>query len=187
MRTFVAIELSENIRRRLGEAVSELSDLGGRVRWQSPATMHLTLKFIGDMDEKDAPEAVAVLEEVALATRPFVMSVEGLSGFPPHGTPRVVHAPVVEPSGVLEQLQRNVDRELGREMGVERDGRTYIPHVTLGRVKDRRKAPSLEQMKEALADDSFGRMDVTSFTLFKSDLTPEGAVHTPIHEFEFEG
>jgi 2'-5' RNA ligase len=187
MRTFVAIELPDSIRWRLAEAIGELKDLGGRVRWQRPETMHLTLKFIGDLDDQAVPDAIAALEKVAAGSASFEMFVEGLSGFPPHGTPRVVHVPVAEPTGMLAQLQKNVDRELSRELGIDREGRDYIPHITLGRVKNRRKAPALSRMRDALQQTAFGTFEAEAFILFKSDLRPDGAVHTPVHEFEFKG
>ncbi len=105
MRTFIAIELDEACRRRLVKAVELLRPTAGGVRWVSAESMHLTLKFIGEVDELDIPGAIEALGPAAEAGEQFTMRVSGVSGFPPHGRPRVIHVGIEEPDGVLAALQ----------------------------------------------------------------------------------
>ncbi len=183
MRTFVAIELDDACRRALAEATDALRQVADGVRWVKAESIHLTLKFIGELAERDVPTAVSALEEAVRGIGPFTMEVGGISGFPPRGTPRVIHAGVRAETGALLGLQKKVEDALANGIGVEKDRRHYVPHLTLGRVKDRRKCPSLDALSAAVEDQDFGRVDVDSIVLMRSDLRPTGAVYTPIQRF----
>jgi 2'-5' RNA ligase len=184
MRTFVAIELDEACRRRLVATVEVLRRVSSGVRWVKAPSMHLTLKFIGELRELDLPRAIAALGPAAASAEPFEMTVAGLSGFPPTGVPRVVHVDVAESTGTLVSLQRAVDAALEDELGLAREKRRYVPHVTLGRVKDRRAGPRMDDLASALDRQDFGTVPVDSMVLMKSDLRPDGAVYTPLHVFQ---
>ncbi len=183
MRTFVALELDEDCREGLVRAIGALKRVASGVRWVKPDSLHVTLKFIGDIKSTDLPDAIDCLQDAAAAVEPFTMSVGGLSGFPPRGTPRVIHVGAEGPGDVFRRLHAAVDGALAEELGVSPDNRRYIPHVTLGRVKRRGECPSLQTMREALEDDDFGQVLVDSFVLMESDLRPDGAVYTVLHRF----
>ncbi len=187
MRTFVAVELDEPCRRALARAAEALKDAAPGVRWVRPEAMHLTLKFIGELAEADLPAAIGCLQEPAAAGRPFTMEVAGLAGFPPRGTPRVIHVGVEEPSGALEKLQAAVEEALAGELGIAPQKRRYVPHVSLGRVKDRRRCPTVGELAGLLDAQQFGRVQVDSFVLMMSALRPTGALYTPIHRFPLHG
>ncbi len=145
--------------------------------------MHLTLKFIGEIDELAIPGAIEALGPAAEAAEPFTMRVTGVSGFPPRGKPRVIHVGIEEPDGVLAALQKAVEAAVAEELGVAPEGRRWTPHVTLGRVKDARRCPRVEEIAAAVPDRDFGQVYVESFVLMASDLRPTGAVYTPVHRF----
>ena len=183
MRAFVAVELDDACRAALRGALARLRDVARGVRWVGPESLHLTLKFIGELAEADLPRAVASLEAAAASARPFTMHVCGLSGFPPRGTPRVIHVEVREASGVLRGVQAEVEEGLARDLGVAKEKRPFVPHLTLGRVRDRRRCPGVAEISAAVADQDFGEVEVDSVVLMKSDLRPTGAVYTPLHRF----
>jgi len=183
LRTFVAVELDDHCRDGLVRAIGDLKRAASGVRWVKPDSLHVTLKFIGEIKPTDLPVAIDCLQHAAGAVEPFTMSVAGLSGFPPRGTPRVVHVHADGPGDVFERLHEAVEEVLAEELGVSPEKRRYIPHITLGRVKKRGKCPPLEAMKEAVPDDDFGEVDVDSVLLMESDLQPEGAVYTVLHRF----
>jgi len=187
LRTFVAIELDEACRSGLMSAMAALGPLARGVRWVRPGALHLTLKFIGELRDTDLPAAIECLTPAAAQGGPFTMDVGGLSAFPPRGVPRVIHVGVQEPTGALESLQSAVERALQHALGVRREGRRYEAHVTLGRVKDRRRCPPVEELTAALPEQDFGRVAVESFVLMRSDLHPDGAVYTPMHRFPLGG
>ncbi len=185
MRTFVAIELNEACRQALGRAIDVLRPVAPGVRWVRPDAIHLTIKFIGELPETDLPAAIDCLDAAAEGVGPFTMVLSGLSGFPPKGTPRVIHVGVDEPTGGLAALQKAVDRGFSRDLRIARDRRRFTPHITLGRVRDRRRCPSVDELSTALTDQDFGSVDVDSFVLMLSELKPTGAVHTPLHRVAF--
>ena len=187
MRTFIAVELDETCRRRLVKTVELLRPMAGGVRWVSPESMHLTLKFIGEVDELAIPGAIEALGPAAGAAEPFTMRVAGVSAFPSRGRPRVIHVGIEEPDGVLAVLQSAVEAALAEELGVAPERRRWTPHVTLGRVKDARRCPRVEQIAAAVPEQDFGRVEVDSFVLMASELRPAGAVYTPVHRFPLGG
>jgi len=187
MRTFIAVELDEACRRRLARAVELLRPMAGGVRWVSAESMHLTLKFIGEVDELAIPGAIDALGPAAEGAEPFTMRVAGVSGFPSRGRPRVIHVGIEEPGRALTALQAAVEAAVAEELGVSPERRRWTPHVTLGRVKDARRCPRVEEIAAAVPDQDFGRVDVDSFVLMASELRPNGAVYTPVHRFPLGG
>ncbi len=183
MRTFVAVELDDECRERLLDALAALRDAAGGVRWVKPQALHVTLKFIGELKEPDLPDAVRMIQSACEGAEPFRMRVADLSGFPPHGTPRVIHVKAHAPDDALEELHEAVEGALADGLGVKREKRKYIPHITLGRVKKRSACPPLEELRATVPRQEFGTVEVNSIVLMKSDLRPEGAVYTPLQHF----
>jgi len=186
LRTFVAIELNERTRNALLDAQQALRVAAGGVRWVRPNALHLTLKFIGELREPDLPLAVRSLEEATRQAGPFTMELTELSSFPSRGAPRVIHVRVQELTGELERLHDAVNRALADNLGIAPEKRRYIPHVTLGRVKELGAYPGLEGLKSAGRSEGFGAVNVHSIVLMKSDLSPGGAVYSVIHRFPLE-
>ena len=185
MRTFVAIELDDACRRRLASALDSLRGAVPGVRWVKPEGAHLTLKFIGELEEPDLPAAIAALTAPAAAARPFVMACAGIGAFPPRGPLRVIHMPVEEPTGALESLVRAVDECLAEGIGLARETRSFKPHVTLGRVKRPRDCPALEEIAARAGETDFGEVMVEEIVLMRSQLTPQGAVYTALTRLPF--
>jgi 2'-5' RNA ligase len=178
VRTFLAIELDDAIRERLAAAQERLRSQAGGVKWVEAENIHLTLKFLGEIDEDVAPLVAEALGPVAAGIEPFEMRLAGLGAFPPHGAPRVVWAGVQEPSGRLLELHRRIEREL-EALGIEREDRPFTAHVTLGRIKDR-PDPRLRHALDARAADDFGSQAVTHVTFFQSVLSPAGPTYTAL-------
>jgi 2'-5' RNA ligase len=183
MRTFVAIELTEDCRQNLLNAIQSLQPIAGGIKWSGPPQLHLTIKFIGEIPEEAVPDAEEALAQAAAEVEPFSMQVSGLSGFPPKGVPRVLFAAVQEDSGALGELQSRVENVLETSLGVEPEDRKFIPHVTLGRVKKKGFCPPLDKLQDQLQETDFGTVPVNNMVLIKSELTPDGPIYTPLHTF----
>ena len=179
MRTFIAIDLDEGIRRRLVDVQERLRGVAPRVRWVRPEGLHVTLKFLGEIDEEMVEPVTAVVAEAAEGIAPFQVRVAGLGAFPPRGAPRVLWAGVDDPAGQLATIHRRIDRGLA-PLGFERERRRFHPHVTLGRAKDRRADPGLRTTLDGLCDHELGVQAVAEIVLFHSILDPTGAVHNPL-------
>jgi 2'-5' RNA ligase len=183
MRSFIAVEIGDVCRRALEGVIEQLTSIARGVRWVKPDGLHLTLKFIGEMDEADLARAIECLQAVAVGSAPFVMSMSGISGFPPRGVPRVIYVELHEPTGVLAALQKEVEDELAEELNIAREDRPFAAHVTLGRTKDRSRCPSMDEIVAAVAAQDLGRVKVDSFVLMRSQLRPDGAIYTPVSRF----
>ena len=163
------------MRAALAGAQQKLARCPAKVKWVAPENIHLTLKFLGDVDE---PTAAGVGAAMAAASGggPFTFAVEGLGAFPPRGRPRVVWAGVTDGAAAASQLQAKLETGL-RPLGFKKE-RSFVPHLTIGRVKSPKGAPDLAVMIEQLAGTTFGSCTASEIVLFESTLTPQGAIYS---------
>ena len=184
IRTFIAIELSADVLRRIGTLLERIqADVPpGLVRWVRPEGIHLTLKFLGDV-QADRLEGLAVALQSACAPHaPFSLSIGGMGVFPNPQRPRVIWIGVDEPTGALVRLQRDVERAIA-PLGFPTERRPFSPHLTLGRVKGAKiPAPTLEALGQYAthARVHVGEMAVDAVHLMRSDLSPAGARYTEL-------
>jgi 2'-5' RNA ligase len=183
VRTFVAIELSPDVLRKIGALQARIKDEvpPGLVRWVRPEGIHLTLKFLGDVSA-DRLDAIAEAMQAACAPHPpFSLSIGGMGVFPNPRRPRVVWIGVEEPGGTLLRLQRDVERAIS-PLGFPAERRRFSPHLTLGRVKQGRTAAELEALGQYTthARVRIGEMAVDAVYLMRSDLRPTGAVYSEL-------
>ena len=182
MRTFIALELSEGTREALSRVAEGLKPGLGRVTWVKPDRMHLTLKFLGEIDQESAGPICERLEEVCLTAAPFSLAVVGIGCFPNPRRPRVIWAGLegdVEPA---RHLQREIDTALS-PLGFEREQRPFSPHITLGRVRGAIKQGLLSEAIEAGSGRRFGEETIDEVTFMRSRLEPGGPIYTPIARF----
>ncbi|MEK7328639.1 MAG: RNA 2',3'-cyclic phosphodiesterase [Chloroflexota bacterium] len=185
VRGFIAIELSPALRGRLKNIIAILRQATPpkAVSWVMADNIHLTLKFLGDIPEKDIPPISVALTEAASTVEPFSFSVSGLGCFPNFKRPRVLWAGI-EPSSAkaVVGLQAAIEARL-TPLGYPPEDRAFSPHLTLGRV--RREAHPAEAAKAGEAVRAQSRIElgsafVDAVTLMKSDLRPGGPVYTPL-------
>ena len=180
MRCFIAFEVPEDFQESLGGIQAKLRAAGADVKWALARSIHLTVKFLGDVRDEDVPKTCDVMSAVAAAARPMELSIRGLGTFPPGGTPRVVWAGLTGDVEPLVTLVASLERGIADAVGIAPEARPFHPHLTVGRVRSARGA---DRLLKALA--SAGPADVGTFTadelvLFMSELTREGPVHTPM-------
>ena len=183
MRLFLAIELDDEVLHAAGRVIEALkrraSSLAPRARigWVLPDRMHLTVRFIGYVDERQAARIRGVLK-APIEVPAFRLRVEGLGTFPPKGTPRVIWAGLSSGSEALATVEREVTARL-TPVGIPPEDRPYSPHLTLARVKD---AAGLKAgpLLEGIAPWSLGSATVDACTLFESRLSPKGPTYVPL-------
>lgn len=186
IRSFIAIELPDEIRHALAEVQKNLRrDVGG-VRWVEPGSIHLTLKFLGDIPAEQIQPIAAAAMGVVQDEPPLSLGVSGLGAFPNPRRPRVIWVGIEGDVERLGRLQTRLEEALG-PLGFPREERAFRPHLTVGRVKDPRRPPDLTR---ALADVTVPRcnsFDVREILLYKSDLKPPGAIYTKLQHLPFAG
>jgi RNA 2',3'-cyclic 3'-phosphodiesterase len=174
IRAFLALAFDEPMRARLADALERLKREVAGVRWLSPETIHLTLRFLGPSSPAALERLAGDVERAARACASCEARVEGVGFFPPQGPPRVIWAGLVVPPSVLE-LQAGCERA-SVAAGFPREGRPFRPHVTLGRWRDRVRRPEAPSL-------DLGTTKLGPVILYQSERRPQGAVHTPLREF----
>lgn len=188
MRTFIAIKLDQDIKRGLSQLIEELRircTEGRGIKWVKPEGMHLTLKFLGEIEEDRLPHIETALKRISEQHTPFSLRVKGTGCFPPKSkVPRVLWVGIEE-GGVLERLQIQIEEEMER-IGFPKEHRRFHPHLTLGRVKVASNLGETLNLLEKYQDKTFGEMEVTHLTFYRSVLKPTGAEYSVLSEAEFK-
>ncbi len=181
MRTFIAIDLDPAIKAALLELVGALQRKGAEVRWVRPEGLHLTLKFLGEVEPSGLPAVAEAVRTAAAAGPSFPLAVRGTGTFPDGSRPRVLWAGVGEGPELLG-LQEAVEAGLEKE-GYPREARPFHPHLTLGRVKGPSRLAEAVRELDKRRETLFGEMTVRKVAMFESVLKPQGAEHRIAEEF----
>lgn len=176
MRLFIAVDVDDPIREKIKPVLSELSRING-VKAVEPENLHITLLFLGEVNESRVSKIEEKLSEVEF--EPFKILFEGVGAFPNVNSPRVVWVGVKE-SGELTGLANNIYEKL-KKLGFRRD-KEFKAHLTVGRVK--RKNPEVSEVIKRHASENFGEMEIRSFRLKQSILTPKGPIYKDLRVFE---
>ncbi len=188
VRCFIAVELSDDAReevQRLIEAVSELEIRG--VRAVRPGGVHVTLRFLGDIERDAVHNAIAAIRASAPQSRPFDLSLADVGAFPNTRSARVLWVGVSGDTDRLGELHERVEDELA-DAGFRRDRRRFNPHITVARLRERVSGSDRRRVVDTASSVGHGRVAfrVEAVTLFQSTLHPEGSIHTPLCRVRFE-
>ncbi len=181
MRLFVAVHLPDEVRERLAVVQHRLQGVQADVSWVRPGNIHLTLKFLGEVEPVRLDGLRVALAEVARATEPCEVAVAGVGSFGGR-IPRVVWAGIMAGAETLSALAGRVDAALVG-VGFPRESRPFSPHLTLGRVRSSRNAAEFVGALRDEAREDFGATRVTAFFLMESQLNPKGSIYTVVDSF----
>jgi len=180
IRAFIAIELPVKIIDCLKEIQDELKHTSNKVTWVKPENIHLTIKFMGDIEADKVNRLTGFLEGAAAKSYSFDISVKGVGGFPTIDNPRILWVGIEDDKN-LSHLYDNLENGLAA-LGFEKEERPFKPHLTLGRIKFLKYKKGLKERIERFKDITLGKCRIDSICLFQSRLTPEGTVHTKLKE-----
>lgn len=187
VRSFVAIELPEGLKLELDDLVERLTSHGqSGVRWVDPHSIHLTLKFLGDVAVDRLDDIAAALTESVRGIFPFRLGLGGLGVFPNPKRVRVAWVGVSGETDKLRQLQRQVESTL-ENLGFAAESRPFTPHLTLARLRDRVSADErarFGQLIDATPFEARHAIDVDAINLMRSQLTRQGAVYSRINSIK---
>jgi RNA 2',3'-cyclic 3'-phosphodiesterase len=175
VRTFVAVDLPGEIREEIRKIQQDLRQCRARLTLVDPGIIHITVKFLGEVDERDLEPVSRALKEIQID--PFSIDVTGIGVNNPR-RPRVVWAHILD-RGESAVLNEWVESALG-PLGFPREDRVYTPHATIARVKE--PDPSLMEAIRPHSHHPFGTCSISGFSLKKSTLTPKGPVYETIME-----
>ena len=180
IRSFIAIDFPEETRKALEDIQKKLKQYGAGVRWVKPGSIHLTLKFLGNIHAAQVEDIARAVAQEIRDQAPITLRPAGLGAFPSLRKPRVIWIGMEGEVQRLTGIQVRVDSAL-EPLGFVREKRGFRPHLTIGRVKDRRRLQSLIDAMAELEIPKFDSFDVTEIILYKSDLRPTGAIYTKLH------
>jgi len=184
IRCFIAVELDESVKTELGRLQKRLAkQLRGDefgINWVKPERIHLTLKFLGDVDDTLIPEICSAVSEAAEHFSPFEIELSGLGCFPPNNRPaRVLWAGITTGAETLGELAEAIDLNLGvLDFGPET--RKFSPHLTLARIKQPNAGKSVRNLVEQSPVDIIAGQTVGEITVFQSELTRSGPIYTSL-------
>jgi len=192
MRLFVALEIDEAIRERIQRFADELKLLTSNVRWVSPESLHITLKFIGEQSESKVGAIEGALGKLSAPS--MQISFRGCGFFPNAKSSRVFWIGVEAGAG-LAQIAKQIDEKLA-PLGIEHEKRTFSPHLTVARAGGGSGAPgrqkgdspnqsfaAVQKRLAGIPSPEFGTMTASEFFLYRSQLSSEGSRYTKIARF----
>jgi len=186
VRAFLAIEPPAEILKEIGKIQGRLKEACPfDIRWVKPEAMHLTLKFFGNISESEIAAVSQVVGKHTADAVPLHLEAKTLGVFPSLKRPRVLWIGLQGDTAPLVSLQKNLERGF-EDCGFAREERPLRPHLTLGRIKAVKEIVGLEKTIESGRDFAAGSFWAAGLALFKSDLTPRGAVYTKLAWFSFD-
>jgi 2'-5' RNA ligase len=181
LRTFIAVPLPPECARTLAEMQGALRKSGADVRWTAIPSIHLTLKFLGEVDPAVLPALAGALRELP-AAEPFTLRLEGAGAFPDLKRPRVIWCGIEGDLPALSLLQENIETACSRA-GFPREDRKFHPHLTLGRVQGKRNLqPLLDYI--GIASSPGCELVVDHYRIYKSTLTPQGPIYDVLESIQ---
>jgi 2'-5' RNA ligase len=178
IRTFIAIDVGKPIRDRIIALQETLARSGAQVKWVEPENLHLTLLFLGEVDERDVPPVCQAVSDAAAKQSAFTMTVESAGCFPNPRRPRVLWVGISAGSQEVCALHDALEQPLLDLGCYRREDRKYTPHITLGRI---RTDPGSDQLAAALAKQAAwkgGDTTIREVHVMSSELSSEGPLYT---------
>lgn len=188
LRLFIAVDLSNEVVAHARRVVQKLQAAPARVRWVDTKNMHLTLHFLGDVDELEMPAICKALDEVGAESGPFDVEVGGVGAFPNVHNPRTLWLGIRRGGDDLVALHGRIDRRL-EALGYRSEERQFKPHLTVGRVRENppEALAALAGELSALADLHAGVTDVCEVVLYQSTPGREGPTYEALHTADLKG
>jgi len=185
MRTFIAIDLPQNIKDGLQRIQDKLKASEADVKWVSPENIHLTLKFLGEIDDAKLAKINEIMLKVCSGKEQFQLSIRSLGVFPKINFPRVIWVGIDKGDKETNEIAQDLEERIA-SLGIPKEKRAFSSHITIGRVRSmlnrQRLAEELERPENAPQGKDFPDFMVTKITLFKSSLSPKGPVYEALKE-----
>jgi len=185
MRTFIAIPLPIEARTLLADMQKTMRSFDADVRWTAASSIHMTMKFLGEIETASLPQLVQSLRMATAEERRFTLRMHGLGAFPDLRNPRVIWCGLDGDLPQLEMLHKKVETACA-DAGFPPEERPFQAHLTLGRVRGKTNLkPLLDYIK--IGSSLEHTFDVKEFNVYQSTLRPEGALYSVLATIELKG
>jgi 2'-5' RNA ligase len=177
IRTFIAVEIPENITSVIRELQQGLKDYGVDIRWIRPENIHLTLKFLGDVEAVDVDKISGAISKTVDGVASIPLQAKGIGVFPGIKRPRVLWVGLTGQLELLIRLQKTLDENL-KGIGFPKEKRSFKSHLTIGRMKAKINSKKIVDALMAFRNFESETFIADKIILFKSELKPQGALYT---------
>lgn len=178
MRTFIAVELPEQIKKEIEVLQAPLKKTNAFVSWVKPGNIHITLKFLGEVPEEKINEVFSACEAALKNAGKFKMNLKGMGAFPDFRRPRVIWVGAGKGGEELSDMATKIEEEI-EKIGYPKEKRKFSAHFTIGRVKSPKNIEKLIELVKS-SDFETADIEVSEVTVMKSQLHPAGAIYTPL-------
>ncbi|MBN2211536.1 MAG: RNA 2',3'-cyclic phosphodiesterase [Sedimentisphaerales bacterium] len=184
MRVFIALELDDGIKMKLGALQRQLRSQhhlnDPSIKWVHPDNIHLTLKFLGEVEDRLINDVCLAVTQTASQFEPFDFHIAGVGSFPPGGSARVLWTGVTEGGEDLQALAEAIDHAC-HKLGFPLEARKFSSHITLARVKNLVVGHKAREAVETTGPLDIGAQGVSNITVFQSVLERGGPAYTAMH------
>ncbi len=176
VRAFIAIRLPDDVIEHLRQVQSGLKKESWPVKWVEPGNIHLTLKFLGNVSRSALDDISAAMQSAAGSYEPLMLAASGLGAFPGVRKPRVLWAGVNGDLDTLAKLHAALEEELSK-LGIEKEGKKFKGHLTLGRIKGKVNPESVIDAVKRYGGSTSREFKADCLRLYQSELKPSGPIY----------
>ncbi len=187
IRTFIAVEVDPGIRANAVALQKTLSKSGATVKWVEPANLHVTLVFLGEVDDRELPAVCKAVASVAATEPPFALRFAGVGAFPTPRRPKVIWTGITDGATELARIHSKLSDTLENLGAYRKEERGFTPHLTLGRVTDESAGNILSGELPRHLSWQGGHTMVSELVIFSSDLRRTGPEYTPLSRADLQG
>lgn len=182
MRTFLAIEIDDYIKNKINDTQKIIQEKkSAKIKYVETNNIHLTLKFFGEINEKQLKDIVEVINKTIAKYKKYSLKIVNVGAFPNIYRPRVIWTGIKD-NNITSNLIEELDEEFSK-LGFKKE-KEYVPHITIGRVKDIKDKNEISNTLKVLKKQYHGKMNVKKIYLKSSKLTSDGPIYKNIKEFE---
>ncbi len=181
LRSFIAVELPNDIHDSLQELQNNLKDSMPDVRWTKYGNIHLTLKFLGNVEPSKVDKISISIQNVANEFFPFTMSLARVGAFPNSRKPSIIWVGVEEGAEKIVEIANRIESSM-EKLGFHREKRPFKPHLTIGRIRELKHPAVMAKSLENNEIGEIGKFRVEKLSFIKSQLDPSGSIYTTLSE-----
>ena len=187
LKLFTGVNVGPTIRSSAAALQQALAASGANVKWVEPENLHVTINFLGEVDDRELHSICRILTAVGRKEPPFRLAVAGVGAFPTPRRPKVIWAGISDGAESLARIHHASEPRLLEQGVYRREERGYTAHLTLGRAKDEADGQLLAPELSNHADWTGGDVFVEEFVLFASELRREGPVYSVVARSPLSG
>ncbi len=185
IRCFIAVPLPKEVQTYLSQLQNHFKTLNLHARWVSPENIHLTLKFLGDIETASITQIRKNLTSTIKSFKQFEVLLGESGVFPNYSRPRVFWVGLRDPEDHLRQINQSIENAL-QELGFPKEKKQFSPHLTIARIKSTKKIDRFLEEVKIFKPTPLKAFEISKINLYRSQLTPQGSIYTVLEKFCLE-